>query len=105
MTEVAAAATKSNGAASSGTAVSGVAPQPSSGNSMTAWPEYMVDAFQRSVLFLDLLRQRGNEEIEITSRPMATVLRFDHEVADERPVAAAADQLCALAHRAAARAS
>ncbi len=26
------------------------------------------------VLFLDLLRQRGNEEIEITSRPMATVL-------------------------------
>jgi hypothetical protein len=52
----------------------------SSGNSMTAWPEYMADALQRSVLFLDLLRQRGNEEIEITSRPMATVLRFDHEV-------------------------
>jgi hypothetical protein len=47
---------------------------------MTNWPEYMVDAFQRSVLFLDLLRQRGNEEIEITSRPMATVLRFDHEM-------------------------
>ena len=40
----------------------------------------MIDAFQRSILFLDLLRQRGNEEIEITSRPMATVLRFDHEV-------------------------
>jgi hypothetical protein len=52
----------------------------SSSYSMTSWPEYMVDAFQRSVLFLDLLRQRGNEEIEITSRPMATVLRFDHEV-------------------------
>jgi hypothetical protein len=50
------------------------------GNSMTSWPEYMVDACQRSVLFLDLLRQRGNEEIEITSRPMATVLRFEHEV-------------------------
>lgn len=48
----------------------------SSSNSMTAWPEYMVDALQRSVLFLDLLRQRGNEEIEITSRPTATVLRF-----------------------------
>ncbi len=47
---------------------------------MTAWPEYMVDAFQRGVLFLDLLRQRGNEEIEITSRPTATVLRFEHEV-------------------------
>jgi hypothetical protein len=52
----------------------------SSGNAMTAWPDYMVDAFQRSVLFLDLLRRRGNEEIEITSRPMATVLRFGHEV-------------------------
>ena len=47
---------------------------------ITAWPEYMVDAFQRSVLFLDLLRQRGNEEIEITARPMATVLRFGHKV-------------------------
>ncbi len=47
---------------------------------MTAWPEYVVDAFQRSILFLDLLRQRGNEEIEITSRPMATVLSFRHEV-------------------------
>jgi hypothetical protein len=40
----------------------------------------MVDAFRRSVLFLDLLRQRGNEEIEITSLPMATALRLDHEV-------------------------
>ena len=49
-------------------------------NVAITWPEYTVDAFQRSILFLDLLRQRGNEEIEITSRPMATVLRFDHEV-------------------------
>ena len=51
-----------------------------SGNLITALPEYVVDAFQRSVLFLELLRQRGNEEIEITSSPMATVLRFDYEV-------------------------
>ncbi|MFS8038169.1 DUF3141 domain-containing protein [Xanthobacter sp. AM11] len=42
--------------------------------------EYMLDAWQRSVLFLDLLRQRGNEQAEITARPMATVLSFDHEV-------------------------
>ena len=47
---------------------------------MTTWPDYMVDALQRGMLFLDLLRQRGNEEIEITSRPMTTVLRFGHEV-------------------------
>ena len=32
------------------------------------------------MLFLDLLRRRGNEEIEIASRPMATVLSFGHEV-------------------------
>ena len=51
-----------------------------SGNITAALPEYLVDAFQRSILFLDLLRQRGNEEIEITSRPMATVLSFSHEV-------------------------
>jgi hypothetical protein len=50
------------------------------GKVMAAWPAYMIDALQRSVLFLDLMRQRGNEEIEITSRPLATVLRFDHEV-------------------------
>jgi hypothetical protein len=50
------------------------------GNMATAWPAYMVDAFQRSVLFMELLRQRGNQEIEIESRPMATVLRYEHEV-------------------------
>ncbi len=43
---------------------------------IAALPEYMIDAVQRSLLSLDLLRRRGNEEIEITSRPMATVLRL-----------------------------
>ena len=46
------------------------------GNMMAAWPQYMIDALQRSILFLDLLRQRGNEEIEITSRPLATVVEL-----------------------------
>jgi hypothetical protein len=50
------------------------------GNIGAAYPDYVVDAFQRSVLFLDLLRRRGDEEAEITSRPMATVLSFGHEV-------------------------
>jgi hypothetical protein len=50
------------------------------GNIMTAWPKYMVDALQRSILFLDLLRRRGNEEIEITSLPLAAVLSFGHEI-------------------------
>ncbi len=43
-------------------------------------PNYAVDAWQRSILFLDLLRQRGNEQAVMTSRPMATVLTFEHEV-------------------------
>jgi hypothetical protein len=54
---------------------------PASANPVAAiWPDYMVDALQRCVLFLELLRRRGNEEIEIASRPMATVLSFGHEV-------------------------
>jgi hypothetical protein len=52
----------------------------SSAKILAAWPDYLVDAFQRSVLFLEMLRQRGNQQVEITARPMATVLRFDHEV-------------------------
>jgi hypothetical protein len=44
------------------------------------WLEYVTDAYQRGVLYLDVLRRRGNEEEEIAARPMATVLHFDHEV-------------------------
>ncbi|MEO8250217.1 MAG: DUF3141 domain-containing protein [Burkholderiales bacterium] len=47
---------------------------------MNAWPQYAVDALQRSILFLDLMRRRGDEEIEITARPLATVLRFEHQL-------------------------
>jgi hypothetical protein len=50
------------------------------GDLLTCLPDYLIDAVQRSVLFVDLLRQRGNEQIEITSRPMATVLSFGHDV-------------------------
>ncbi|TDT96804.1 uncharacterized protein DUF3141 [Azorhizobium sp. AG788] len=42
--------------------------------------DYLLDAAQRSVLFIDLMRRRGNEQQDITSRPMATVLSFDHDV-------------------------
>jgi len=46
----------------------------------TSFPDYMIDAWQRGILFLELLRERGNAEIAITAQPTATVLRFDHEV-------------------------
>ena len=42
--------------------------------------DYWTDATQRTALFLDLLRQRGDEQAQITARPMATVLTFDHEI-------------------------
>jgi hypothetical protein len=48
--------------------------------------EYLVDAFQRTVLYLDLLRRRGNQEEEIESQSMATVLHFDHGSTSPFPV-------------------
>lgn len=41
---------------------------------------YAIDAWQRSVLFADVLRERGNQYQDMMSRPIATVLSFDHEV-------------------------
>lgn len=39
---------------------------------------YVTDTAERSVLYLDVLRRRGNEQEAITARPSATVLTFDH---------------------------
>ncbi len=55
------------------------------GQSLPAGPAsdlaaYLTDAAQRSALFLDVMRQRGDQQKEITARPMATVLTFDHEI-------------------------
>ncbi len=44
------------------------------------WSEYTIDTFQRSVLFMNLLRERGNQQAHSAAQPAATVLRFDHEV-------------------------
>ena len=41
--------------------------------------EYLTDAYQRTFLFLDILRQRGDQQAVMTSQPNATVLRFKHE--------------------------
>ena len=54
----------------------------------TDWTSYAVDTFQRSVLFADTLRQRGNayHEHEAAGRP--PLLHFDHEtVLDARTFA------------------
>jgi hypothetical protein len=39
--------------------------------------DYLTGAFQGRILFLDLLRWRGNEEVVITAQPTAAVLRCD----------------------------
>ncbi|MGA9767277.1 MAG: DUF3141 domain-containing protein [Rhodomicrobium sp.] len=51
-------------------------PALSAGN---AWLEYLNDAYQRSILFLDILRQRGDQQASMAARPMATVLRYKQE--------------------------
>ena len=67
------------------------------GNPMFPWqiaasgPQYAVDFAQRSILFWDTLRQRGNNFIEHEQQGLPPVLRFDYEtVMDgrtlERPV-------------------
>ena len=42
--------------------------------------EYWIDAWQRSVLFLDVLRQRGNQHIEYMARKDPNVLNFKFEI-------------------------
>ena len=42
--------------------------------------DYATDFWQRSLIFLDILRQSGNQQAEMTSRPINAVLIFDYEV-------------------------
>ncbi|MFP5213200.1 MAG: DUF3141 domain-containing protein [Acidobacteriota bacterium] len=42
--------------------------------------EYMVDAAQRTVLFWDVMRQRGNQYLEHQAETVPNVLQFDHEL-------------------------
>jgi pimeloyl-ACP methyl ester carboxylesterase len=46
---------------------------------MTDWSEYWVDAAQRSVLFMDILRQRGNNYLAHLKNDQPPVLIFDYE--------------------------
>ena len=55
---------------------------PASFGQMAADPltEYARDFWQRSIIFLDILRRRGNQQAEITARPVNSVLIFDTEL-------------------------
>jgi pimeloyl-ACP methyl ester carboxylesterase/tellurite resistance protein len=66
------------------------APWPASGLTKDAW-DYWVDSCQRTVLFWDVLRQRGNQAIEHYKAGKPPVLAFDYEIVIdgrqlERPV-------------------
>src|SRR5512135_2126192 len=45
----------------------------------TDWVSYAVDAAQRSVLFLDTMRQRGNNFLQHTAAGQPPLLLFDYE--------------------------
>jgi hypothetical protein len=45
-----------------------------------AFADYARDAWQRSVLFLDILRRRGNQRDQMTARGADSVLSYDTEV-------------------------
>ena len=42
--------------------------------------DYATDFWQRSLIFLDILRRSGNQQAEMTSRPVNAVLIFDYEI-------------------------
>ena len=49
-------------------------------NLLQQWWEYLVDGSQRSVLFLDAMRQRGNHFVEHEENSNKTVLSWKHEM-------------------------
>ncbi len=46
----------------------------------TAWIEYLVDAGQRTVLYWDVMRRRGNQYFEHMEKKAPHVLQFDYEL-------------------------
>lgn len=61
------------------------------------WTEYMVDTWQRSILFWDVLRERGNDYLEHETSGKPPVLAFDYEIiVDGRKLARPANYALAL---------
>jgi len=47
---------------------------------MRDWSSYAIDSMQRGILFLDAMRQRGNQYLEHTRAGLPPVLNFDYEM-------------------------
>ena len=63
--------------------------------------EYMIDAAQRSVLFWDVMRQRGNQYREHLAETVSACAGLQGRTCDGRPDAGAAGELFAGSHHAA----
>ncbi len=55
-------------------------PTPPLPTNLLPWAAYSLDAWQRSILFLDVLRERGNAFLEREGDPMRHVLSFGFDV-------------------------
>ncbi|MGH8666628.1 MAG: DUF3141 domain-containing protein, partial [Burkholderiales bacterium] len=80
-----------SGALGSASGALGSAGSAQPADAWTAWSRYGVDVAQRSILFWDTLRQRGNNFIEHTRQGLPPVLNFEYDtIVDgrtfERPV-------------------
>ena len=53
---------------------------PTPWSALTYWYDYSVDFAQRSILFWDTLRQRGNNFVAHTAEGLPPVLHFDYEI-------------------------
>lgn len=47
---------------------------------LQAWQSYMVDSAERSILFWDTLRQRGDDYLQLKEKGNPPVLHFDYEI-------------------------
>jgi len=45
----------------------------------TAWIEYLIDAGQRTVLYWDVMRRRGNQYFEHMQKAVPHVLQFEYD--------------------------
>ena len=63
--------------------------------------EYLIDAAQRTVLYWDVMRRRGNQYLEEKARTVPHVLQFDHRSDPGRPNALSARELRYRQNRAA----
>jgi pimeloyl-ACP methyl ester carboxylesterase len=61
-------------------AVGELLPQLLTADTLADWQDYLTDWWQRSVLFLDILRQRGNNFIQHEEGGCQPVLAFDYEM-------------------------